>query len=101
LIDPNQFVGKDNASLGTAVPTLDGKLLAYSLKPNNADEATLYVKDVATGMNLPGEVIDGAKYAEPSWLPVGAGFVYTSLPPGDPDQPQNRPGVAVVRYHKL
>jgi len=101
LIDPNQFIAKDNASLGSLSTSLDGKLLAYSLKPNNADEATLYVMDVATGQNLPGEVIDGAKYAEASWLPDGSGFIYTYLPPGDPAHPENRPGLAVVRYHKL
>ena len=101
LIDPNQFDAKDNISLGELSPSLDGKLLAYTLKPNNADEATLYVMNVETGSDLPGEVIDGAKYAGPSWLPDGSGFIYTYLPPGDPAHPENRPGLAVVRYHKL
>jgi prolyl oligopeptidase len=101
LIDPNQFVGTNNASLGDISPTLDGHLLAYTLRPNNADEATLYVKDVVTGHDLPGEVIQGAKYASPSWLPDGSGFVYTYLPPADPAAPQDRPGLAEVRFHKL
>jgi prolyl oligopeptidase len=101
LIDPNQFIGTDNAALGDTVPTLDGKLLAYTLRPNNADEATLYVKDVATGRDLPGEVITGAKYADPSWTPDGTGFVYTYLPPANPVAPQDRPGLAVIRYHRL
>ena len=101
LIDPNRYVGKENASLGAASVTLDGKLLAYTLRPNNADEATLYVRDVGTGADLPGEVITGAKYARPSWMPDGSGFVYTYLPPGDPTALQDRPGLAVVRYHKL
>jgi prolyl oligopeptidase len=101
LIDPNQFVATNNAALGASSATLDGRLLAYTLKPNNADEATLYVKDVASGKDLPGEVIEGAKYAEPSWLPDGSGFVYTYLPPADPAHPEDRPGLAVVRYHKL
>jgi prolyl oligopeptidase len=101
LIDPNQFVATNNAALGASVPTLDGKLLAYTLKPNNADEATLYVKDVESGNDLPGEVIEGGKYADPSWLPDGSGFVYTYLPPADPAHPEDRPGLAVVRYHKL
>ncbi len=101
LIDPNQFISKDNAALGSLSTSLDGKLLAYSLKPNNADEATLYIMDVESGQNLPGEVIDGAKYADPSWLPDGSGFIYTYLPPGDPAHLENRPGLAVVRYHKL
>ncbi len=101
LIDPNQFMATDNASLGETAVTLDGKLMAYTLKPNNADEATLYVKDVATGKDLPGEVIDGAKYASPSWLPDGSGFVYTYLPPAENGHIEDRPGLAVVRYHKL
>jgi len=101
LFDPNTFVDTNNASLGETSVSLDGKLLAYSLKPNNADEATLYVKDVGTGKDLPGEQIDGAKYASPSWMPDGSGFVYTYLPPADPANIQDRPGLAEVRYHKL
>jgi prolyl oligopeptidase len=101
LFDPNPFVGTTNVSLGSASPSLDGKLLAYSLRPNNADESTLYVKDVESGKDLPGEVIDGAKYADPSWLPDGSGFVYTYLPPADPAHPEDRPGLAVIKYHKL
>ena len=101
LINPNTFADTNNASLGETSVSLDGKLLAYSLKPNNADEATLYVKDVANGKDLPGEQIDGAKYASPSWMPDGSGFIYTYLPPADPAHPQDRPGLAEVRYHKL
>ncbi|HEX4138861.1 MAG TPA: prolyl oligopeptidase family serine peptidase [Candidatus Methylacidiphilales bacterium] len=101
LIDPNLWVGANNASLGTTSATLDGKLMAYSIKPNNADEATLYVKDVASGQDLPGEKIEGAKYAEPSWLPDGSGFVYTWLPPADPAHVADRPGLQVVKFHKL
>lgn len=101
LIDPNQFVATNNAALGETAVTLDGKLMVYTLKPNNADEATLYVMDVTTGKDLPGEVIDGAKYASPSWMPDGSGFVYTYLPPADPAHPEDRPGLAIIRYHKL
>jgi prolyl oligopeptidase len=101
LIDPNAFIATTNAALGASSTSLDGKLLAYTLRPNNADEATLYVKDVESGKDLPGEVIDGAKYAEPSWLPDSSGFIYTYLPPADPAHPEDRPGLAVVRYHKL
>ena len=101
LIDPNLYIGKDNAALGDTAVTLDGRLLAYTLRPNAADEATLYVRDVASGRDLPGEVIDGAKYAGPSWLPDGSGFVYTYLPPAEPGKIEDRPGLAVVRFHKL
>jgi prolyl oligopeptidase len=104
LIDPNtwdEYNIAENDSLGATSATLDGKLLAYSVKPNNADEATLYVMDIATRRNLPGEKIEGAKYAEPSWLPDNSGFVYTWLPPVDPAHVADRPGQAVVKFHKL
>ena len=101
LIDPNLYTGANNASLGSAAATYDGKLVAYSLRPNNADEATLYVREVGTGKDLPGEVITGAKYADPSWMPDNSGFVYTYLPPADPSAVQDRPGLAVVKYHRL
>jgi len=101
LIDPNLYVGANNASLGETSATLDGKLLAYTLRPNNADEATLYVRDVATAKDLPGEVITGAKYADASWMPDGSGFVYTYLPPAEAGHVADRPGLAVVRYHRL
>ena len=58
------------------------------------------MKDVVTGKDLP-DVIEGAKYASLSWMPDGSGFVYTYLPPADPARPEDRPGLAVVRYHKL
>ena len=101
LIDPNQYVGTNNASLGGTSVTLDGTKVAYTLRPNNADEATLYVRDVATAKDLPGEVITGAKYASASWLPDGSGFVYTYLPPAEKGHESDRPGLAVVRYHRL
>jgi len=101
LINPNDAISINNASLGQTVPSHDGKLLVYTLKPNNADEATLYVKDVATGKNLPGEEISGAKYAGPSWMPDNSGFTYTYLPPADPAHIEDRPGLAEVRYHQL
>ena len=56
-------------SLGEWVPSYDGKTLAYALQVNNADEATLYVKDVATGKDQRADRIEGAKYASPSWTP--------------------------------
>jgi len=101
LINPNEAISVNNASLGQTIPSHDGKLLVYTLKPNNADEATLYVKDVATGKNLPGEEISGAKYAGPSWMPDNSGFTYTYLPPADPANIAERPGLAEIRYHQL
>ena len=102
LLDPNEMSKKSGpVSLGTRAPSWDGEKLAYSLRPNNADEATLYVMDVKTRKTSTIDVIPGAKYADPSWNADGTGFYYTWLPT-DPEIPvADRPGFAEVRYHKL
>jgi len=102
LVDPNALsAGGTPTSLGEWVPSYDGTTLAYGLSENNADEATLYLKDVATGQVSDRDRIDGAKYASPSWTPAGDGFYYTWLPT-DPSIPEaERPGWAEVRYHAL
>jgi prolyl oligopeptidase len=102
LVDPNALsAGGTPTSLGEWVPSYDGKTLGYTTQENNADEATLYVKDVATGKVSDRDRIEGAKYASPSWTPAGDGFYYTWLPT-DPSIPAaERPGKAEIRYHAL
>ncbi len=77
LVDPNALSTDGSISLGEWVPSHDGKTLAYALSENNSDEATLHVKDVATGKDSERDRIEGAKYATPSWTPGGDGFYYT------------------------
>ncbi len=103
LLDPNAMSAErgENISLGVWEPTLDGLRVAYTLKANNADEATLYVMEVATGAVSEVDVIEGAKYASPSWTPKGDGFYYTWLPIDPAIPTAERPGFAEVRFHKL
>lgn len=101
LLDPNAWSKDGSVSLGGWEPSHDGQRVAYSVKQNNSDEATLHVMDVATGKKSDIDVIEGAKYAHASWTPRGDGFVYTWLPT-DPKIPTSeRPGYAEVRFHKL
>ena len=101
LVDPNALSKDGSTSLGEWVPSHDGKTLAYALRENNADEATLYVKDVTTGKISERDRIDGAKYASPAWTPAGDGFYYTWVPT-DPEIPTaERPGRAEIRFHTL
>ncbi len=102
LLDPNAWSNDGSASLGVWSVSRDGAKVAYTVKGNNSDEATLHVMDVATGKTSDVDVIDGAKYAWPSWTPSGDGFYYTGLPPLDVGMnPADRPGYAEVRFHKL
>lgn len=101
LLDPNTLSEDGSTSVGTVAPSWDGRRVAFSLRENNADEATLYVMDVDSGARSTVDVIPGAKYADPQWTPDGAGFYYTWLPT-DPTIPvDQRPGFAEVRYHAL
>ncbi len=99
VLDPHTLSEDLSTSVGVFSPSPDGTKVAYSLKEDNADEAVLYVMDLATGESS--DRIDGAKYAWPSWLPDGSGFYYTYLPT-DPSIPTaERPGYADVRLHIL
>ena len=101
LFDPNAWSKDGSVSLGDWQPSWDGRKVAYQLKENNSDEATLRVIDVATGQVSGIDVIEGGKYASASWTPDGAGFYYTWLPT-DPKIPvDERPGYQEVRYHRL
>ncbi len=101
LLDPNQWSTDNTVSLGTWVPSWDGKKVVFAEKPNAADEATLYVLDVDTGQRSAVDVIPGAKYAGPSWVPDSKGFYYEWLPT-DPKIPvSERPGYTELRFHKL
>ncbi|HEY3349199.1 MAG TPA: prolyl oligopeptidase family serine peptidase [Thermoanaerobaculia bacterium] len=101
LLDPNGWSADGSAGLGAWSVSWDGARVAYGKKVNNSDEATLYVMDVATGKVSDVDVIEGAKYASPSWTPDGAAFYYTKLPV-DPKIPASeRPGWADVRLHRI
>jgi prolyl oligopeptidase len=101
LLDPNTWSDAGNLSLGEWVVSWDGRRVAYKVSKNNADDATLYVMDVATGKRSDIDVITGARYATPSWTPKGDGFYYTWLPMDTTIAEAARPGYAEVRFHKL
>jgi len=101
LLDPNTWSADGSVSLGVWSVSYDGRKVAYTVKGNNSDEASLYVMDVATGAKSGIDVIEGAKYAWPSWTPAGDGFYYTWLPLADVVKASDRPGCAEVRFHKL
>lgn len=101
LLDPNSWSADGSVSLGTWCVSRDGRLVAYTIKRNNSDAATLRVRDVASGVNLPRDIIADAKYASPEWTPDSRGFYYTWLP-DDPTIPAAElPGKAEIRFHAI
>jgi prolyl oligopeptidase len=101
LFDPNGWSTDGSVSLGTWTPSYDGKKVAYAVHKNNSDEATLYVMDVDSMKKSEKDVIEGAKYAYPSWTPASDAFYYTWLPTDPAIKAADRPGFAEVRFHKL
>lgn len=101
LLDPNTWSADGSVSLGDWRASWDGKLVAYAVRKNNSDEATLHVLDVGSGKVSEVDVIEGAKYAEASWTPRGDGFYYTWLPTDKAIPEPERPGFAEVRFHAL
>jgi prolyl oligopeptidase len=101
LLDPAAWSADGTTSLGSWSVSWDGRRVAYSVKANNSDEATMHVMEVATGKTSERDIIEGAKYAQASWAPAGDGFYYVWLPT-DPSIPvADRPGSAELRFHKL
>ncbi len=101
LFDPNGWSTDGSSSLGTWSVSNDGKKVAYAVKKNNSDEATLYVIDIDSMKKSDVDVIEGAKYAYPSWTAKNDGFFYTWLPTDKSVPTADRPGFAEVRFHKL
>jgi prolyl oligopeptidase len=101
LLDPNLMSADGSTSLGVWVPSQDGRRVVYAVKPNNADEATLRVIEVASGRVSTRDVIEGGKYAQPVWTPEGDGFYYTYLPSDPGITVADRPGQAEIRFHRL
>ncbi|KIG19646.1 Prolyl endopeptidase [Enhygromyxa salina] len=101
LIDPAKL--SDNGSLGvrSIYPSRDGNKVAYAVSRNNADAATLYVRDVNTGTDLRNDMIPGARFASPQWAPDNQSFYYTGLPDDPTIPPSKLAGHASVRRHVL
>jgi prolyl oligopeptidase len=101
LLDPNTLSDDGSVSLGVWAPSLKGERLAYALHRNNADEATLHVREVATGVDSAPDVLEGIKYGVPRWTPSGDGFYYIHLPKDLGIPVDQRPGYAEGRFHRL
>ena len=101
LLDPNALSDDGSTSVSGLSPSRDGRYVAYKLSRNNTDAVTLYVRDMDSGRDLERDMIEGAKYAMPSWTPDSTGFYYTWLP-SDPSIPlAELPGHAEIRFHTI
>ena len=79
LLDPNTLSPDGTVALTALSPSDDGTLLAYALSRGGSDRQELYVRDVATGRDLPDTIL-WAKFTSPTWTADGKGFYYTRFP---------------------
>jgi len=90
LLDPNAWAADGATALDAWRPSLDGKLLLYSVQDGGSDWRTLRVLDVASGKVLDDEV-RWVKFTDLAWV-GGEGFLYSRFPepkPGEAHQAAN------------
>ena len=80
LLDLNAEFPAGTTSLSTYAFSEDGSKLAYALAHGGSDWVTIKVRDVATGADLPLDVIPWVKFSGISWLKDGSGFFYSRYP---------------------
>jgi prolyl oligopeptidase len=101
LLDPATLSADGSTALHAWSPSSSGRLLAFGLSPNNADEQTLRVLEVDTGRTLADEV-PFTRWSQASWPPDDAGFYYTHTPPaGAAIAESDRNAHSTIRYHRL
>jgi prolyl oligopeptidase len=88
FIDVSSLSEDGTTSLDWWFPSREGDLVAWGRSESGSEESTLYVRDVATGKELP-DRIEHTRYASLAWMPDGKSFYYSrhpepgAVPPGD------------------
>jgi prolyl oligopeptidase len=85
VIDPNIISADGSVSLSQWVPSPDAKLLAHGLSEGGADWATVRVRDITSGKDLPDEV-RWMRFSGISWTKDSKGFYYSRYP----EPPKNK-----------
>ncbi|HEY6065008.1 MAG TPA: prolyl oligopeptidase family serine peptidase, partial [Thermoanaerobaculia bacterium] len=79
LIDPNTMSADGTAALTNTSPSKDGKLLGYAVSKSGSDRQEIFVRDVASGTDLPDKLV-WVKFSNIAWTPDAKGFFYTRYP---------------------
>ena len=82
LVDPNAFSEDGTVALVDAVPSADGRLLAYATADAGSDWLTWRVLDVDKKTLLP-DVVEWSKFSTAAWVAGASGFFY-----GAPRRPE-------------
>ena len=80
FLDLNARFPDGTTALSTSAFSEDGAYFAYALSHGGSDWVTIAVRDVATGADLPDDVIPHVKFSGITWLRDGSGFFYSRYP---------------------
>ncbi len=95
-LDPNALSADGTVALSAAVPSRDGRLLAYGTARAGSDWQTWRVRDLATGADLP-DTLQWVKFSRAEWTADGRGFFYARY-----DEPSAAGALSGVNaFHKL
>lgn len=83
LIDPNSWSEDGTVALAGAVPSPDGRWLAFARQDGGSDWRTWQVMDLDSGAVLDDQ-LDWVKFSGVSWAKDGSGFYYGRYP--EPDE---------------
>ena len=78
-IDPNQLSPDGSVALSNFVPAPDGVHFAYGQAEGGSDWSTYYVRELASGKQLP-DVVRWVKFSNITWTNDGKGFFYGRYP---------------------
>lgn len=96
VLDPNTWTS--NEVLVFAVPSPDGRLVAFGKSIGSAHDAVIHVLDVETGALLPDRP-RGTWHESLAWRPDGSGFFYAAYPePGEAPPGDEAQWVAVYEH---
>ena len=95
LLDPNTMSADGTVAVSGLSITDDGRLAAYSIADAGSDWVKWYVREVATGRDLP-DLVEWSKFSSASWLKDGSGFFYEGY-----DKPAADAMKAANYFHKV
>jgi prolyl oligopeptidase len=100
LIDPNTMSPDGTIALTNTSPSHDGKLLGYAVSKSGSDRQEIYVRDVATGKDLPDKLV-WVKFSGIGWTPDAKGFFYTRYPETGSVPAGDEHYFPKLHYHRL
>jgi prolyl oligopeptidase len=91
LVDPEAIPGvQPHSEIDQFTPAVDGTFVAYGMEYAGPNTSTLRIYDAVRHTTL-SEHIDGARFAQVTWLPDSAGFYYTHAIAPEGAAPVGRP----------